>query len=105
MTSEDEPVYHCELENSVDLLAALETAGIEHLDVDNHRVIVIYQHAILMVITTEGHATSALAFDVELWNPPAHDPAPDPDDLLRTFIEELVTTTSVTRVQPGEDDQ
>jgi hypothetical protein len=99
MTDEDEPVQHCELAEQVDLLSALEAAAIDHLEVDEHRAIVIYQHAILMVIVTEGPVTSAQAFDIELWNPPAHDPDRDPDALLTSFIDELVTTTDTTRVE------
>lgn len=99
MTDEDEPAQHCELVEKVDLLSALKAAAIDHLKVDEHRAIVIYQHAILMVIVTEGLVTSAQAFDVELWNPPAHDPEHDPDALLTAFIDELVTATGTPRVE------
>lgn len=97
MTGEDGPVQHCEMSEPVNLLTALAAAGIEHLDVDEHRTIMIYQHAILMVIATEGKATTARVFDVELWESPAHDPNRDPDTLLSAFIDELMATTGITR--------
>lgn len=93
MTGEDEPVQHCQLSEPVDLRTALAAAAIEHLDVDETRTIVIYQSAILMVSVPEGRATAARAFDVELWEEPAHDPDRDPDDFLSAFIDELLTTT------------
>lgn len=99
MTGETELAHHCELAEQTNLLAALETAAIEHLDVDDHRTIVIYQNAILMLIVTDGLTTLARAFDVELWSPPAHDPDRDPDDLLTAFIQQLVATTDTTRVE------
>lgn len=66
MTDAEEPVQQYTVVEPVDLRAALETATIEHLGVDNHRTIVIYQQTILMVIVTEGEATAAREFDVEL---------------------------------------
>lgn len=51
----------------MDIPNALEAAGIEYLDVDDTRTIVIYQSAILMVTATEGDASAAQAFDVALW--------------------------------------
>mgnify|MGYP006310555343 CR=1 FL=1 len=98
MTDGNEPAQHCELAEHVDLLSALEAAAIDHLEVDEHRAIVIYQRAILMIVVTDSLVTSAQAFDVELWNPPTHDPNRDPDDLLTSFIEELVMTTDTTHV-------
>lgn len=38
---------------------ALQTAAIEQLNADDHRTIVIYQHAIHMGIATEGEAIAA----------------------------------------------
>jgi hypothetical protein len=93
MTGDDEPMQHCTLDEPADLPAALEAAAIEYLDVDNHRTIVIYQSAIFMVTATEGQATTAQAFDVELWEPPANEFDRDPEDLLTAFIDELVAST------------
>ncbi|MDL0129916.1 hypothetical protein PNP59_03055 [Halobacterium salinarum] len=97
MMGEDEPVQSCKLSESANLRTALEAAAIEFLDVDEHRTIVIYQQAILMVIATEGKATTAQEFDVELWKEPPNDPDRDPESLFAAFIDELVTTTGTTR--------
>lgn len=97
MTGEDEPVQRCSLAELTDLITALDAAAIEHLAVDEHRTIVIYQSAILMVNATEGRATAAREFAIELWNSPAHDPDRDPDELLSAFIDELLATTDTTR--------
>lgn len=97
MTGEDEPTQHYTLDESADLRTALEAAAVEYLDVDEHRTIVIYQQAILMVIATEGQATAAREFDVELWKEPKNDPDRDPDSLFAAFVDELLATTEVTR--------
>lgn len=97
MTGDDTPVEHYRLADPADLRTALATAGIEYLDVDEQRTIVIYQQAILMVIATEGSATTAQAFDVEFWKEPPTDPDREPDSLFATFIDELVTATETTR--------
>jgi len=97
MTGEDEPVEHCTLSDPVDLRAALDAAAIEYLDVDEHRTVVIYQQAILMVIATDGQASAARSFDVELWEEPVHDPDRDPEDLFTAFLDDLLATTDSTR--------
>ena len=97
MTDEDEPTQHCRVGEPVNLFAALDAAGIEHLEVDAQRTVVIYRTAILMLIVTEGQATAARVFDVELWKSPLDDPNRDPDDFLTAFIDELLTTTDAAR--------
>ena len=89
--SEDEPVQHCTVDGQANLRAALDAAAIEYLDVDDHRTIVIYQSAILMVIVTEGEATAAQSFDIEFWKAPPNSPDHDPNALFEAFIEELMT--------------
>ena len=89
--SEDEPVRHCTVDGPTNLRAALDAAAIEYLDVDDHRTIIIYQSAILMVIVTEGEATAAQSFDIEFWKAPPNSPDHDPDVLFAAFIEELMT--------------
>jgi hypothetical protein len=90
MTSEDEPVQHCTLDEPADLRAALEEAAIEFLDVDDDKTVVIYRSAVFVVEATEGHATNATAFTVELWEPPTDNFEYEPDDLLTTFTDELI---------------
>lgn len=75
--SEDEPVRHCTVDRRANLRAALDAAAIEYLDVDDHRTIVIYQSAILMIIATEEKATAAQSFDVEFWKTPPNSPDHD----------------------------
>ena len=96
--SEDEPVRHCTVDGPTNLRAALDAAAIEYLDVDDHRTIVIYQSAILMVIATEGKATAAQSFDIEFWKAPPNSPDHDPDVLFAAFIEELMTIIDRTRI-------
>lgn len=97
MGGEDEPVQHCTLGESVDLLEALAAAEIEHLDVDELRTIVIYRQSILMVIATAGQATAAREFDVEFWKESPDDPDQDPEEILAAFIDELVAITDSAR--------
>lgn len=97
MTGEDESVQHCTLAESVNLLEALAAAEIEHLDVDEHRTIVIYRKSILMVIATAGQATAAREFDVEFWKESPDDPEQDPEEILAAFIDELVAITDTAR--------
>ena len=97
MADDDEPVQHCRLDTGVDIPNALEAAGIEYLDVDDTRTIVIYQSAILMITSTEGDASAAQAFDVALWEPPVEDADRDPVDLLTTFIDDIVATVDGSR--------
>ena len=97
--SEDEPAKHCELAEQVNLLAALKSTVIEHLDVDTHRVIAIYQSAVLMIIVTEGQITSATAIDVEIWSPPPYDPDYEPSEILSMFIDCLPAVTAITETE------
>ena len=96
--NEDEPVRHCTVDGPANLRAALDAAAIEYLDVDDHRTIIIYQSAILMVIVTEGEATAAQSFDIEFWKAPSDSPDHDPDVLFAAFIEKLMTIIDRTRI-------
>jgi hypothetical protein len=93
MGDDEEPVQHCQLDAPVDIPQTLAAAGIEYLDVDDTRTVVIYRSGILMVTATDGHASAARAFDVELWEPPMEDTNRDPADFFTTFIDEVVATT------------
>ncbi|MFW5950248.1 MAG: hypothetical protein ACOCR6_02735 [archaeon] len=99
MTDEDEPVHHCTMDEPVDIPAALEAAAIEYLDVDDQRTIVIYQHAILMVIASEGRATETREFTVELWEEPPDGLPRDSDDLVTTFLDKLLATSDLVRTE------
>lgn len=90
MTAEDAPIHRCELPEQVDLGAALETASIDHLTVNEGRTIVIYNRAILDLTVSDGQVTAAHTFAVELLDPPAHAPDRDPDAFVTTFLDELL---------------
>lgn len=98
MADDEVPVQHCTLDTPVDIPNVLEATAIEYLDVDDHRTIVIYQSAVLMVTTSEGQALAARAFDVALWEPPVDNPDRDPDELLSAFIAKLVAASDTTRI-------
>ena len=57
----------------------------------------IYQQAILMLIATEGSATTAKAFDIEFWEGSPTDPDRDPDSLVAAFSDKLLTMAETTR--------
>ncbi|WP_114578377.1 hypothetical protein [Saliphagus sp. LR7] len=90
MTGDDENVYHRSLDEPLDLRTALESAGIEFLDIDEDRTVVIYQQAIFIVTVTEGSTPTAQAIDVELWEPPADGRTDDHETILAGFVEELL---------------
>ncbi|WP_135306404.1 hypothetical protein [Haloarcula amylovorans] len=93
MTDDEAPVQHCTLPEPIDVRDTLEGAGIEHLDVDDERIVVIYQQAILMVTATDGQVTAAQELEAELWEAAPRSTAPDPESLLTSFIDELVAAT------------
>jgi hypothetical protein len=97
MADEEKPVQHCTVAESVDLLEALAAAEIEHLDIDEHRTIVIYRKSILMVIATAGEATATREFDVEFWKESPDDPDQESDEVLTAFVDELVTVADTAR--------
>jgi aminoglycoside N3'-acetyltransferase len=79
------------LTDDSDLMSALRSTAIEHLEVNESRVIVIYRSAVLILITTEGHTTVARAFDVELCKQPVRDTDYTPAGLVDAFVDELCT--------------
>jgi len=97
MTSEDEPVQRYTVNEPADLRAALDNTAIEYLDVDDKKTIVIYRSAVLVLTATDGHATNATAFTVELWEPPADNFEYEPDDLLTSFFDKLIPPKNESR--------
>ncbi|MFC4989354.1 hypothetical protein [Saliphagus infecundisoli] len=94
MTGDDEIVYQRSFEEPLDLRTGLESAGIEFLDIDEDRTVVIHQQAIFIVTVTEGSTTTAQAIDVELWEPPADGRTDDHETILAGFVEELLATAN-----------
>ncbi|WP_135305634.1 hypothetical protein [Haloarcula amylovorans] len=93
MTDDETPVHHYTLPEPTNLRDTLERAGIEHLDVDDERIVVIYQQAILMVTATDGQVTATQELDVELWEAAPRSTAPDPEAVLTSFTDELAAAT------------
>ena len=87
--SNSDPAIHCTLEEPADLSATLESAHIEHLDMDGGRLIAIHQSAILIVAATNGTVIDAHEFDIELWEPPLHNSDRDADEVLHEFRDDL----------------
>ena len=82
------------------ILQFLQTGLFQVLvDVDDQRTIVIYQHAIPMVIASEGQTTETREFTVKLWEGPPDSLPHDPDDLVTAFLNELLATTDTVRTE------
>ena len=82
----------------INLPETLAAAGIEALEVDDTRVIVIYHQAIIMLTATDGSPSDATVIKAELWEPPLNS-STDPADLLSALIDELLTLTDASRVK------
>ncbi|MBX0297781.1 hypothetical protein [Haloarcula nitratireducens] len=97
MTTDETPVHHGTLPEPTNLRDTLERAGIEHLDVDEERIVVIYQQAILMVTATDGQVTATQELEIELWEAAPHSTASDPESVLTSFTDELAAATGTPR--------
>ncbi|MBX0298245.1 hypothetical protein [Haloarcula nitratireducens] len=93
MTADETTVHHGTLPKPTNLRDTLERAGIEYLDVDEERIVVIYQQAILMVTATDGQVTATQELDVELWEAAPGTVEQEPETLLTAFCDELVAAT------------
>lgn len=83
------PEKRCTLPRETDLHAVLDETAIENLDVDEHRTVVIYQSAILILEVVDGQSTEVETFDVEFWKEPPDENARTPEEYLTSFIEEI----------------
>ncbi|MCD2201067.1 hypothetical protein LPA44_14355 [Halobacterium sp. KA-4] len=97
MAEEAGSTVHCEFEQPCDLLGILDDLEIEYLDVDAERTIAIYQSAILMLIVNEGDFEAVRRLEVELQEPPVHETTAGPGELLETFLDEIGTSSALTR--------
>ena len=89
---EDDIVRRYQLDTPISLPETLDAAGIEALEVDDTRMVVIYHQAIIILTATDGTPTAATAIKAELWEPPLND-STDPAELLSSLIDELLTMT------------
>lgn len=79
----------------VNILAALETAGIEYLDVNAERVIVIYSGGVFQFETDEGDLTSTSTIVLTLYDtPPERDESVEATrSLLEQLFDRVATAT------------
>jgi hypothetical protein len=86
MATEDRPSHHCRLAEPADLSRVFDAIEIEHLPFETDQTYVIYDHAILKLIVTDGQLTAARAFEAECWDAPTD----GPDTVLTSFRDEVV---------------
>jgi hypothetical protein len=72
---------------SIDLASVLDAHRIEHLAVDEQRPFVLYQHAILNLVVTDGTLSTAQAVTVECWEFSRQTVDPEPEAVLIAFGE------------------
>lgn len=81
---------------TVDVLAAFDRAGIEHLEVSAERTIVIYSRTIFDFEVDNGRLKDTQTVTVEVFDlSPDLDATTDSVPLTETLTEELATTASV----------
>ena len=90
---DDEIVRSYEFASGVDIPTMLEAVGIESLDVDDHRTVILYRSAIFICTVTEGTINAAQSVDIELWEPPRKNIGREPPELFQDFVTELLQST------------
>lgn len=76
----------------VDLLVALDSVGIDHLEVSQERAIVIFNRAILPIEVESGRVNDAQMIDVEVFELPPRGDDADPMALIECLINRIATT-------------
>jgi hypothetical protein len=89
---EDDPVQRCTMDEPANLRTSLERAGIEFLDIDEQRTVVIFQQAIFILTATKGEITATREFEARLWKEPIDEPNRDPEQLLNALVNALLAT-------------
>lgn len=77
-------------QRAADLLATLDTRGLDHLNVDDHRTVVCSREAVLDCRVTDGTLTAARAFTVASQGIAHWVREPDPAAVHAAFYRELV---------------
>ncbi|ADJ16931.1 hypothetical protein [Halalkalicoccus jeotgali] len=96
MNKKEQPAVYYQLSDTVDVLAAFDRAGIEHLEVSAERTIVIYSRTIFDFEIDSGRLEDAQTVTVEVFDiSPDLDADTDSVPLIETLVEELATTASV----------
>jgi hypothetical protein len=98
MSTNDQSTARYHFSSAVDILAAFEHLGIEHVEVSNERTIVIYQRTIFNFDVLTGHLDTAQAVEVEVFDiSPDLDADTDPHYLIDT----IATSANVNWDQQG----
>ena len=96
MSTDDQATARYHFSSAVDILAAFEHLGIEHLEVSNKRTIVIYQRTIFNFDVLSGHLDTAQTVGVEVFDiSPDLDADTDPISLIKHLIDTLATSANV----------
>ncbi|MFC6906787.1 hypothetical protein [Halalkalicoccus tibetensis] len=96
MREKEQPAVRYRFSDTVDVLAAFDRVGIEHLEVSAERTIVIYSRTIFDFEVDNGRLEDAQTVTVEVFDiSPDLDMATDSVPLIETLVEELATTASV----------
>lgn len=74
----------------IDLLSTLESANVQHLDVNETRVLVIFNTAILNLEATEGELTSLNDVKITVYEPPCNTDADETNSEAVSLIEKLI---------------
>lgn len=98
MSEKEQPAVRYQFSDPVDVLAAFDRAGIEHLEVSAERTIVIYSRTIFDFEVDDGQLENARTATVEVFDiSPDLDATTDSVSLIETLVDELPTTASVDR--------
>ncbi|KYH24674.1 hypothetical protein HAPAU_30500 [Halalkalicoccus paucihalophilus] len=96
MNKKEQPAVSYDFSDTVDVLAAFERLGIEHLEVSAERTIVIYSRTIFDFEVDTGRLETAQAVTVEVFDlSPDLDADTDSVPFIETLVEELATTAGV----------
>jgi hypothetical protein len=90
MSSDSDPSREHTLESPLDLLSTLEGLNIQHLDVNETRVLVIYQTAILNLEVLEGNLSAARRIELEVYEEPREDFSTEPKQKEDSIIDSLL---------------
>ncbi|WP_226021938.1 hypothetical protein [Halomicrobium salinisoli] len=95
---DDGPTQRYALSEQVDLSAGFEAAGIEYLEVNERRTVIIYRNSVIMLNTVDGTITAADEYKLELWEPSPDSRREEYDDVLDALTAELLTVVDATQL-------
>lgn len=98
MSEKEQPAVRYQFSDTVNVLAAFDRAGIEHLEVSNERTIVIYSRTIFDFEVDDGSLADVPFITVDVFDVSPDRTAtgdPDPVALTESVINELAVTIRV----------